>query len=93
MTIRITAIRLSGGQGHEHISHLWWTNPGDGSTGNNTRAGIVDWIENKNGKAYTEDAHGNRADVAVRKPAHGSKYLQTHADGVWTNNLLALPHK
>ncbi|MDX3187844.1 DUF3892 domain-containing protein [Streptomyces sp. MN03-5084-2B] len=93
MTIRITAIRLSGGQGHEHISHLWWTNPADGSTGDNTRAGIVDWIENKNGKAYVEDAQSHRANVAVRTPAHGSKYLQTHADGVWTNNLLALPQK
>lgn len=65
MTIRITAIRLSGGQGHEHISRLWWTNPADGSTSDNTRAEIVAWIEDKNGKAYVEDARSNRADVGV----------------------------
>ncbi|MEU3862984.1 DUF3892 domain-containing protein [Streptomyces sp. NPDC028722] len=26
-------------------------------------------------------------------PPRGEKYLQTHADGVWTNNLLALPRR
>ncbi|ANS66466.1 hypothetical protein SLINC_4242 [Streptomyces lincolnensis] len=49
------------------------------------------WIENKNIKAYTDDGRGNRADVGVVTPSHGAKYLRTHADGVWTNNLLELP--
>ncbi|MFD9461153.1 DUF3892 domain-containing protein [Streptomyces sp. NPDC060027] len=26
-------------------------------------------------------------------PTRGAKYLRTHADGVWTNNLLALPRR
>ncbi|MFI6014066.1 DUF3892 domain-containing protein [Streptomyces sp. NPDC051243] len=26
-------------------------------------------------------------------PPHGEKYLQTRADGVWTDNLLALPRR
>ena len=93
MALRITAIRLSGGTSHEHIVRLWWTNPANGKTGDNTRADLVDWIENENGKAYVEDAAGNRADVGVVKPAHGAKYLRTHADGKWTNNLLALPRR
>jgi hypothetical protein len=93
MTIRITAIRLSGGERHEHIVRLWWTNPADGNSGDNSRAELVTWIEDKNGKAYVEDARSNRADVGVVKPASGPKYLRTHADGRWTNNLLALPRK
>jgi hypothetical protein len=93
MAIRITAIRLTGGQGHEHISHLWWTNPADGKTGDNTRSQLVDWIEEENGKAYIDDQHGNRADVLVVTPAVGQKYLRTYADGKWTDNLLALPRK
>jgi Protein of unknown function (DUF3892) len=40
-----------------------------------------------------EDARGNRADVGVVTPTHGAKYLRTYADGVWTDNLLALPRK
>jgi hypothetical protein len=60
-----------------------------GKTGDNTRVQIVDWIENQAGKAYTSDRAGHRTEVAVVTPARGEKYLRTHADGVWTNNLLA----
>jgi Protein of unknown function (DUF3892) len=93
VAIRITHIRQSGGSGHEHIIHLWWTNPATGKTGDDTRTAIVSWIEGKDGKAYTEDAQGNRADVRVIAPSHGEKYLRTYADGRWTDNLLALPRK
>jgi hypothetical protein len=93
MAIRITAARLQGGTGHEHISLLWWTNPGTGQDGKSARASIVSWIEDQNGKAYTEDAQGNRAEVLVVTPTHGEKYLRTYADGRWTDNLLALPRR
>ncbi|MEJ0073659.1 MAG: DUF3892 domain-containing protein [Candidatus Saccharibacteria bacterium] len=91
MSIQITAIRLSGGATHQHITRLWWTNPSTGQADNNTRAEIVAWIETKNGKAYVDDANGHRADVKVVTPSYGQKYLRTYADGVWTDNLLALP--
>lgn len=90
MSIRITAVRLTGGQTHQHITRLWWTNPGNGKAGENARAEIVHWIEIENGKAYV-DAGGHRVDVRVVTPASGPKYLRTRADGVWTDNLLALP--
>jgi len=93
MAIQITAVRLSGGTTHEHITHLWWTNPADAKTGDNTRAQIVTWIEDKKGQAYTSDTGGHRAEVAVVTPPRGEKYLRTRADGVWTNNLLALPRR
>jgi len=93
MAIQITAIRLSGGTGHEHIVRLWWTNTYDGSTGDNSRAEIVSWIENQNGKAYVEDSRGHRVNVGVVTPTYGPKYLRTYADGVWTDNLLALPRR
>ena len=91
MSIKITAIHLEDGQGHEHISKLRWINPADGNTGTSSRETIVAWIENQNGKAYVEDQHGNRVDVGVVTPARGSKYLRTYADKTWTDNLLALP--
>jgi hypothetical protein len=93
VAIRITDIRQEGGTGHEHISFLWWTNPSTGQDDRSTGASIVSWIEDKNGKAYVEDAHGNRADVLVVTPPYGEKYLRTYADGRWTDNLLALPRK
>ena len=91
MALRITAIRLSGGETHQHIVRLWWSNPSTGATGDNSRAEVVDWIE-QGGKAYVQDG-GNRVEVGVVKPASGDKYLRTYADGVWTNNLLALPRR
>lgn len=93
MAIRITHIRQAGGTGHEHIIHLWWTDPASGKTGDNSRAQIVTWIEDEHGKAYVEDGLGNRADVLVVTPAYGPKYLRTYADGRWTDNLLALPRR
>lgn len=93
MSIRITAIRQAGGTGHEHITQLWWTNQATGDAGSNARGQIVEWIEVENGKAYVDDGRGNHADVLVVTPKHGEKYLQTYADGVWTDNLLALPRK
>lgn len=93
MAICFTAIRLSGGTQHEHIVHLWWANPANGSTGDTSRAQLVDWIENQHGKAYVEDHYGHRVDVYVVTPRVGSKYLRTKKDGVWTDNLLALPRR
>jgi len=92
MSIKIINIRLSvGGSLHEHITDLKWVDDSDtAKTGSNTRAQIVDLIENKNGKAHTGSGN-TRAEVGVVKPPEGSKYLRTYADGQWTNNLLALP--
>jgi Protein of unknown function (DUF3892) len=91
MAVRITHRRMStGGTAHEHIQSVKWENPASSETGTSTVAQMVDFIDKQNGKAYTWDGK-DRADVAVRKPAGRKPYLQTYADGVWTNNLLALP--
>lgn len=92
MSIRITAIRLSGGTGHEHIERLWWSEPATADTGDNSRAEIVSWIESGNGVAFVHEG-GRRAEVGVVDPNIGPKYLRTYADGVWTDNLLALPRR
>jgi hypothetical protein len=93
LAIKITHIRVDGDVRHEHITHLWWTDPASGKVGNNTRARVVSWIEDEHGKAYVDDGLGNRADVLVVTPANGPKYLRTYADGRATDNLLALPRK
>jgi hypothetical protein len=91
LSIRITAVELSGGRKHEHIVRLWWKEKGTDNTGDWSRATLVDWIENKGGKAYVKDNAGNRVDVKVVDPGNGRpKYVQTQADGIWTDNLLAL---
>lgn len=92
VSVRITAIRMSGGTSHEHVTDLWWVNPSTGADGTSSRAAVVTWIEDDNGKAYVEEG-GHRIDVGVVSPTSGPKYLRTYADGYWTNNLLSLPRK
>ncbi|MER5618762.1 DUF3892 domain-containing protein [Streptomyces sp. NPDC002215] len=57
------------------------------------RAEIATWIVDEKGQAHTSDAGGHPAEVAVVTPPRSEKYLRTYADGVWTNNLLALPRR
>lgn len=94
MAIQITCINKSGGyhqDPHHAISDLGWTSDQTGATGKSTRLQVYDWIKNQDGVAYVTDRYGNRANVATREHSNGTKYLQTYADQVWTDNLLSLP--
>lgn len=82
--IQLTKVRLTHPMGrHEHISHL------GNHQGMWTREQIVAWIESGELGFYTS-VHGNTATVYVRTNGV-TKYVQTAADGVWNDNLLALP--
>jgi len=86
--IDMTAVHMSaGGSRHEHIDSLRWRNPEDGQTGENSRDEIVKWI-NGGGKAYVV---AGTLRVEVRVVNATPPYVQTYADGVWQDNLLALP--
>lgn len=89
-SLTITHIRLSDGTEHQHIVRYKWVDS-SGSTGDNDKPAMVDWIENKGGLAFVGTG-SSRVEVGVVHPATGQPYLRTHADGTWTNNLLALPH-
>jgi hypothetical protein len=85
----ITHIRMSNsGTSHEHITDVKWRNPEKGSVGENTLAGMVDWIENKKGIAKVTDG-AVTVDVGVVNVS--PKHIRTFANGRWTDNLLALP--
>lgn len=68
---------------HEGITHL------GNSSGKWLRSQVITWIE-ANTDTFFTNVGGKRANVAVVNGA-GGKYLRTHADGVWNDNLLALP--
>ena len=50
---------------------------------------MVEWISKKNGSAYVCGDHAHIAKVGVVKA--DPPYIRTFADGVWNDNLLALP--
>jgi hypothetical protein len=68
---------------HQGITHL------GGATWKWTRGQVITSIEGKTNTFYTLN-DGRRADVGV-VDGPGGKYVRTHRDGQWTNNLLALP--
>lgn len=94
MSVRITCINKSAGYHNDPdnaIERVGWIEDGTGNTGVTTRLEMYDWIKYRNGVAYVVDSRGNKAYVGARENARGTKYLQTYADQVWTDNLLALP--
>lgn len=87
--VYITDVRLASGRaGHEHITDVKWRNPSSGETGQSTRTAMIEWIE-KGGVAKVADFQGNDVSVGIVKGT--VPYIRTYADGVWTDNLLALP--
>jgi Protein of unknown function (DUF3892) len=67
---------------HEHITHL------GGRTWRWPVQDVIASIESGTNTFYTDDGR-KRADIRVSE-RNGRKYVQTQADGEWTNNLLSL---
>ena len=82
--VRVTCInKLPRNNTHEGITHL------GGSKWKWTRADVIASIEGRTNTFFTL-VGGTRADVGVVNGQSG-KYVRTHADGKWNDNLLALP--
>lgn len=86
--IQITARRMVGGTRHEHIAAVRWTNLADGKPGEGSRQAVVAWLLQPDTRAIVV-AGTTSVDVGVVEAT--PPYLRTHADGKWSDNLLALP--
>jgi hypothetical protein len=81
---QVTCIkRVSHSDPHQGITHL------GGSGWCWTRAQVIASIEAGTNTFHTVGANGKRANVAVVDGPNG-KYVRTHADNTWTDNLLTL---
>lgn len=89
MTIRFTERHMVGGSEHKHIASLRWIADGESETKTSTREEFVVWIRDKGGSGYVKDSQGDKAWVKVVDAS--PPYLRTQKDGIWTDNLLALP--
>jgi hypothetical protein len=90
MTIAITGKRTGVfGYGHESITHYRWVEDGTGATSITEKATAVQWVESGRSPAYVPGPPV--APVGVNRAASGAAWLQTYADGVWSNNIMALP--
>lgn len=87
--IYITAVKPSTATTYKGITHYRWLRSDTGKAGTTDRAGMVDFLEKEENRAQVAGESGP-AEVGIRQ-VDGVKYLQTHADGSWTNNLTELP--
>lgn len=82
--VQVTCInKLPRDNTHEGITHL------GGAGWKWTRQQVIDSIRGKTNTFFTR-VNGKRADVGIVDGPNGP-YLRTYADGVWNDNLLALP--
>jgi len=97
-TIKCIGKRLSGGTGHEHISHLTWVkcqgNQESTERMTSTREQMVEFIEaNGNNVVWCPDRNPQVSGAWVHVQSNGRiKYVRTVADGRTTDNLLSLPN-
>lgn len=85
--IYITAVHMPEGSSHEQIELVQWQNPQTLEAGQATREGIVEWINSGGDLRVRNHAGDRRVGVVAADPP----YICTHADGVWTGDLLAVP--
>ena len=90
MNIQITSVRMEGGEGHQFITTVYWTNPQDGSSSSYTMAEVVDMIESKTGNAYITDG-GNRLCWMGIVQTPTTKYIRAVLDREWVDDLLYIP--
>lgn len=92
MAVRIVCINKDNGDHydpHEAITHYGWLNENTEKQGKSTRKEMVEFIED-GGQAYVVDRARNKVYCYVRESSKGTKFLQTHSDNRYTNNLLEL---
>ena len=91
MAYRITGIRKPGGasNAHEAISHYRWIQDGTSISVITDRETVVGWADA--GLSFYVSDGANIAYCGVRESSRGTRFLQTHSDGKWNDNLLALP--
>ena len=87
MAVYVTKRHMEGGTNHQHIARVTWENRENGKTGDSSRAEMVKWIDEGGDARVASGPSYVQVGVVNATP----KYLRTHANGKWTDNLLALP--
>lgn len=88
--IEITAIRLAGGPGHEHVAEVLWRSAAT-ALGHSPRAAIVDWLGASGENRAVVVVGSERVALAVAGEPNQAPYLRARRDGAWTDDLLNLP--
>ena len=86
--IVITARRMSGGHGHEHLTSVRWHDTDAGDEGESTVTAVAEWID-AGAEVRVEDPTAPLVVTVHRR--RGSPLIRSRVDGRYTNSLLRLP--
>ncbi|MDB5189895.1 MAG: hypothetical protein JWN49_221 [Parcubacteria group bacterium] len=92
MAIQITCITKPQGHfDHSAIIGFGWKDESTGQTSWISRVDLWQWLtDSKSNMVYTKDVYGNKAYAYPRTNERGTCYVQTAADGTYSDNLLYL---
>jgi hypothetical protein len=89
-SLQIVAVGLQGGEGHEHITEIFWE--GVSSSGLTTSQALMAWLREDAEHEAWLTAGGRRVGVEVVTPIGAPSHLRSRtAEGRWGDHLLALP--
>lgn len=89
MSIQITRIRKPDPQSPHYSVIAYGCPRNDGTLGIYEREFFIKWLKENNTSAYVSSIYGN-IPCQIRNNGHVN-YLQSVANGQWTDNLLSLP--
>ena len=88
--IEITAIRLAGGDGHEHVAEVLWRSAAT-ALGHSPPAAIIDWLSASSDNQAVIARGGEPVRLAVVREPCRPPYLRARKDGEWIDDMLRLP--
>ena len=86
--IVITARRMSGGHGHEHVTSVRWQDTDSDDEGESTVTAVAEWID-AGVEVRVNDTAAPIVETVRRR--RGNPLIRSRVDGRYTNNLLRLP--
>lgn len=94
MSVKIICIDKDNGNHynqHEAIERFGWLNESTRESGYATMKEMIKFLENKNLAYVVSDVNPALKAYLYVNIRGGNKFVQTYADGKWSNNLLQLP--
>lgn len=84
MELRITG--LYKGNSDKIIGYKW-LNEADKKSGTSKNRVLIEWIENRGGRAYIINKDAKKLYLSIRVLPNGERTIQSSKNGTWSNDL------
>ena len=74
--VRVTTVHMEGGENHEHIARVGWTNPQTGDSGQSTREQMIEYLRKPGTRRANRKHSDSRGGAAVHPNPRGRRLDQ-----------------